>query len=425
MKDKDLKPRTGDGDRKKRKKKQQRRKGGKRFLIFLGTVVILLAALLAAAKFAWPEVDLLFFLPAPAHDFVNEDVLSNTTTTTTTEAPSTTTAPTPTAPPKPVGYYAPSEDFAFDRAAKGNLVGNILQGGKAWHDKSYIYHIVDGDGIYRFVPSTESYTKIYSCADNLSNLNIAGDYLYFTNDTDKKLYYLPKKGGDATAYADNIRTAYLYDGYIYYVTYSDIVGKLDLSDGTMMTLYSSPSNPVNLVGISLKRVYFVSTDSAGNSRFLTVDNAGTESPVAFREPAKEDAVKAPVLEDGFLYYYTKNEDGSYDLNRQKFGSDNVVTLVEGTAVADYAIVDMNSVFYAHREGETFYVKEMDMNSNDKLVRLKATGVNEENGLMVQHGGSYDFLIGYRAKTSSWIYYGSDMRTSSGLIMSFSDGKWAY
>lgn len=423
MSEKELKPRTSDGERKKRKKKQLRKKGSQRFLIVLGTVVLIVATVLVTAKIAWPEVDLLFFLPQPAHSFVHESVLSNTTTTTTTEPPVTepTTEPEP---PKPEGHYAPIEDFAFDSDAKGNLVGNILQGGKTWHDNKYIYHIVDGDGIYRFATGSETYEKVYSSADYLSNLNIEGDYLYFTNDTDKKLYYLNKNGKELTPMAENIKTAYLYDGFIYYVTYSDILGKLDVSDSSSVTLYSTSNNTIDLIGISLKRVYFVSRDTAGKCRFLTVDSEGATAPILFREDAPEDEVKAPMMEDGFLYYYTKNEDGSYDLNRQKFGSENVVTLVEGTTVPNYAIVDMNSLFYAHREGETFLAKEYNMNTGDRVVRLKAEKVAEDNTLMVQHGGSYDFIIGWRSD-KSWIYYASSMNTSSNLIMYFSDGAWAY
>ena len=423
MSEKQMKPRTTDADRKKRKKKQKRQSGGRKFLIFLGTVIVIVATVLVSAKIAWPDVDLLFFLPQPAHDYVHEDVLSNTTTTTTEPTVSETT--TEPEPPKPEGHYAPIEDFAFDRDAKGNLVGNILQGGKTWHDDKYIYHIVDCDGIYRFATGSETYAKVYSTADYLSNLNIKGDYLYFTNETDKKLYYLNKNGKEsAVAMADNIRTAYLYDDYLYTVSYSDILAKIKVADSSVTTLYSSPNNRIELVGISLKRVYFVSTDNTGGCRFMTVDNEGAEAPVLFRDNAPETEVKAPVLEDGFLYYYTQNEDGTYDLNRQKFGSENVVTLVQGTTEPDYAIVDMNSVFYAHREGETFYAKEYNMNSGDRVVRLKAEKVADDNSLMVQHGGSYDFIIGWRSE-KSWIYYGSSMQTSSNLIMYFSDGQWQY
>jgi len=424
MKETELKPRTGDGDRKKRQKKQQRKKGGKRFLIFLGTVIIIIATVLVSAKIAWPDVDLLFFLPQPAHDFVNEDVLSNTTTTTTTEPPVTETTTEPL-PPKPEGHYAPIEDFAFEQSAKGNLVGNILQGGKVWHDDKYIYHIVDCDGIYRFATGNETYAKVYSSPDYLSNLNIEGDYLYFTNDTDKKLYYLNKNGKELTAMADNIRTAYLYDGTIYYVTYSNILGTINTADSATQTLYSSPNNQIDLIGISLNRVYFVSKDSAGKCRFMTVETEGGKAPVLFRDDAPEDEVKAPMMEDGFLYYYSKNEDGTYNLNRQKFGSEDAVTMVEGTAVADYAIVDMNSLFYAHRDGTDFLAKEYNMNTGDKVVRLKVKDVDADNGLAYQHGGSYDFVIGWRGNKSRWTYVGSSMLTSSNLLMEFSDGKWAY
>ena len=422
MNEKDLKPRTGDGDRKKRKTKKQRKTGAKRLLIVLGTLIILAAALLISAKIAWPDVDLLFFLPETAHQLVHEELLSNTTTTTTEPVIETTTLPTTT---KPAGHYAPIEEFAFEQSKKGNLMGNLLQGGKAWHDNDYIYHIVDCDGIYRFYPGSETFYRLYASPDYLANLNVGEEYLYFTNQTDKKLYSVKKKDGkELTPLADNVKTAYLYDGIIYYITYSNLVCWLDTADGSSVTLYSSSSDEVRLVGISLTRVYFTATDSFGTCRFWTVDNEGEEKPVMFREVANQKELVAPVLEDGFLYYYTPNGDGSFDLQRQKFGSENTVTLVEGAAVASYAIVDLNSLFYAHRDGDTFIAKELNMNTGEKVVRLKANQVTDDNELMYQHGGSYDFIIGYR-NPKSWIYYGSCSQTSSNLIMYFSDGKWAY
>ena len=151
---------------------------GRTALLIIAGIVILLAAFVTADKFAWPDADLLFFLPEGAHQLVNEEVLGNTTTTTTEPTTVTTTAPTTTLP---AGHYAPIEEFALEKSKKGNLLGNILQGGKAWHDSEYIYHIVDGDGIYRFYPGTETFTRIYASADKLANLNITEKLLYFTD----------------------------------------------------------------------------------------------------------------------------------------------------------------------------------------------------------------------------------------------------
>ena len=211
MNESEFQPRRSDEERIKRNRKKKRKKNGRTALLIIAGIVILLAAFVTADKFAWPDADLLFFLPEGAHQLVNEEVLGNTTTTTTEPTTVTTTAPTTTLP---AGHYAPIEEFALEKSKKGNLLGNILQGGKAWHDSEYIYHIVDGDGIYRFYPGTETFTRIYASADKLANLNITEKLLYFTNETDKTLYSIKKDGSSQAAVAGNVKTAYIYDNLL-------------------------------------------------------------------------------------------------------------------------------------------------------------------------------------------------------------------
>ena len=421
MNESDFQPRQRDEARKKRNKKKMRGNGGRTALLIIAGIVVILTAFIIADKFAWPDADLLFFLPEGVHQTVNEQVLGNTTTTTTEAATVTTTAPTTTLP---AGHYAPIEDFAFEQKKKGNLLGNILQGGKAWHDSEYIYHIVDCDGIYRFYPGTETFTRIYASPDYLANLNVTDKLLYFTNETDKKLYSIDKNGKSPTVVAENVKTAYIYDNILYYVTYSNLLCKMDLSDGSSQTLYTSQRDEVKLVGISLKRVYFITVDGYGTQRFFTVDNAGSEKPEFFRTVQNVKELLYPVMEDGFLYYYLPNEDGTYNLIRQKFGSEQTVTLVKSAGAANYAVVELNRLFYAHLEGDTYYVKEMNMNDNSKLVRLKADSAAADNSLLLQHGGTYDFIIGYR-NDKSWIYFASCSSTSANRVMYFKDGRWSY
>ena len=210
----------------------------------------------------------------------------------------------------------------------------------------------------------------------------------------------------------------------YYVTYSGLLCKMDLSDGVSQTLYTSQRDEIKLVGISLKRVYFLTADSYGTQRFFTVDNEGAEKPVFFRTVANVNELMYPVMEDGFLYYYLPNEDGTYNLIRQKFGSENTVTLVKSAGAANYAVVDMNRLFYVHFEGNTFMLKEMNMNNEAKKIMLKVSGAAADNSLLVQHGGTYDFIIGNR-NADTRVYLSSCSSTSANRVMSFKDGKWSY
>ena len=305
---------SADEERLKRRKKRAKTKKRKKVLIIIGVVVLAIAALAVALK---P------YIPEKAYTFVNEEILGNTTTTEPTTV--TTTELTTT---KPEGHYLPIEEFAFEQGKKGNLLGNVLAGGKAWHDDTYIYHIVDGDGIYRFYPADETYTRIYQSASYLANLNISDTHIYFTNESDKKLYSLKKGESTASAIADDVKTAYLYDSTVYYVTNAGALCVMNADGKGAKTLFATSSGEeVSLVGISLGRVYFTAKDSYGTLRFWTVDKDGKEEKVMFREVENAKEFISPVLEDGFLYYYTPNDDGSFDLHRQKFGSENVMHFV--------------------------------------------------------------------------------------------------
>ena len=410
-----------DEERLRRIKKRKRKKARKNALMIFSFIIIALAAFVITVKILKPDVTVKSFLPEKTYNYINENVLKNTTTTET--EPTQTTEATTT---KPAGRYLPIEEFAFDKDKKGNLLGNVLAGGKAWHDDTYIYHIIDGDGIYRFYPSDETFTRIYQSGAYLSNLNINDTHLFFTNDSDKKLYTLKKGESTATPIAENIKTAYLYDSTLYCVTYAGGVTVMSTDGSGAKTLYSSSGEEVQLVGISLGRVYFTAKDSYGTLRFWTIDKEGKEEKVMFREVANVKDFISPVLEDGFLYYYTPNSDGTFDLHRQKFGSENVVDLIEGAAVSQYAIVENQRLFYAHRDGSQFIVKEMNMNNGEKRVLLKSDNVTDDNSLIFQHGGTYDFIIGYR-NAKSWVCFASCVNTSSENVMHFvfDEGKWTY
>ncbi|MCR5207086.1 MAG: DUF5050 domain-containing protein, partial [Eubacterium sp.] len=303
-----------------RAKKKKKGSVGKTILLFIGMVAVALAAFIITIKVISPDFDLMSLVPKKVLSVVS--VTSEPETVSTTVTTTVTTTEKPAA--EPLGYL-PIEEFKTDDSKKGNQLGNILNGGLVGSDLTYIYHIVNGDGIYRFNPSTEGYTRIYKTADRLSSLNLRGDYLYYVNNRDKKLYRLQKTSQKAEPLAEKVRHAYVYDNRVFYVTTDNRLCVMNFDKLREKTLYNSVDEKMTLTGVSLKRVFFT-LDGISDIKFMSVDIKGKEKAREFRASAPLDEIKSPVLVNGFLYFYELCEDGSYALIRQKYGSENTVTL---------------------------------------------------------------------------------------------------
>jgi hypothetical protein len=403
-----------DDYRLKRAKKRKRKKVSKAILTVLGIIIIALAVFVITIKIASPDFDFSVFVPEQAVEYVKEDVLGQTTTT---EPTTVTTTATTTLPD--VMDYLPSEDFAFNTSVQGNFVGNLLNGGKVSTDMTYIYHIVDGEGIYRFYPSTEAYDLVYGTKDKLSCLNLRGDFLYYVNDTDNNLYKLQKGTSAPKQIAQNVRFVYVYDSSVYYVTTDNKLCIMDVKELSPLTLYNSADKELTFVGISLDRVFFTVEDEYNNVvQYRSVDIKAGDDSIRFRDDTPIGQIISPVMENGFLYYYATDDNGNVDLCRQKFGSQKVITIVKDVNVTRYATVDSNRLYYADIKDGSYRMHEVNMNSNNDRVLLSAKSDNNDS-CVFQHGGEYDFIIGDDVYKASCIY------TSSTNTMLFSKSKWKY
>ncbi len=400
----------------KKKKKSKFKSFVKSIFILFGMLIIGLGAFIFTIKMINPNYDLLLLVPDSVETYVKEDVLGITTTTTTTTTRRTTTTTT-------IKYqdYEDSSEFDFESGAQGNNLGNILgeNTGKVCIDSSYIYHIVDGKGIYRFAPSSETYSLYYKTTDKLTSLNLRGDYLYFVNNSDNNLYRLQKGSSKAENIATNVKFAYVYDETVYYVTNNNKVCVMNTEDlESKIIYYTSDENEVTFVGISLNRVYFTVYNSVDTVEYVVIDNDGKNKGY-FRVSTNDTDIVNMQLENGYFYYYELQDDGSYDLIRQKFGSEKTVTLVSDSTTTDYVIVDKNKVFYKEFKDSNLKLKELNMNSNDVKTMVTVKDVNSSSEYIIQHGGEYDFIIG------DDIYRASSMYTSSNNVMNFKSSKWSY
>ncbi len=416
--------------RKKRQKKRKRKKFLKGFFATIAILVVAVAAFLITVKLCKPDFDLKSLLPQKQTEqviaFVNEDILGKTTTTTTTTTTEKTTVTT-TKPPK---YdYDEFSEFAFDTSLLGNQIGNLLNAsqGAVTFSTYYIYYSIENDGFYRFEPVSEAYAAMNTDSYNFKYLNVLGDYIYLINMKENILYKSQITGGDMVKVAKDVRFAYLYNDKLFTVGTDESVSVISTEDFTATKLYTpTAGKTVSLAGISLSRVFIVEHDAAVNSdSYIAVNFTDPKDVRHFRDKTPSDEIMCLEIECGFMYYFQKQDDDSYNLVRQKFGSEQIVTLVENCTMIDYPVVYANRLYYLDKAKGSTYAMEYNMNSGETLTMVRASSMGADDTIGIGYGYQYVFLFG--KKNGENFYRGSCIYTSSSKdnTIVFYNGKWYY
>lgn len=412
--------------RKTRKKQKKKKQAGKTILIFISLLIIAVAAFLITMKVIDPDFKIASLIPQEKAQqvvaFVREDILKQTTTTTTT---TTTTKPTTT---RPENYdYTSFDEFAFDTSKQGNQVGNLLNksNGTVTYSSSYIYYSIAGKGLYRFEPNSETYKALIVNNYNFNCLNVLGDYIYMVDTDSHKLKKAQIVGGDTVNVADNIDFAYLYDDKIYYIGTDNTVGYINTGSMKSTVLYQAEAGKkVRFTGISLSRIFFTTYDEVSKYyEYITININDKSDRRYFMNDSRNDEIINIQLECGYFYYYRKQIDGSYNLCRQKFGSKQIVTLIENCSVTDYPVVYANRLYYTAGKGSQIQAREYNMNSKADKLMVYASDLNDTSSVGVGYGYQYVFLFG----SGQGLYKGSCIYTSSsrGNTITFKNGKWQY
>lgn len=413
-------------ERKKRNRKGKRKQAWKNFLIFLSILILAVAAFLITMKVCDPDFKISGLIPQDkvqqAAVFIKEDILKQTTTEAVTQ---TTSKPTTT---KPENYdYTSFDDFAFDTSLQGNQTGNLLNRSKGavTYSSSYIYYSIAGEGLYRFEPNSETYKKLVGGNYNFICLNVLGDYIYMIDADSHTLKKAQIVGGDTVNIAQDIDFAYLYNDRIYYVGTDSSVGFINTSDSEKTLLYKAESGKkVSFTGISLSRIFFTVYDEVSDYyEYITVAADDKSDRRYFKDDTNGDDIINIQLECGYFYYYKKQSDDTYDLCRQKFGSEQIVTLLEDCSITDYPVVYANRLYYSAIDGSTIQAREYNMNSKDDKLIVYTYNPDDFNSIGVAYGYQYVFLFG----SSQELYRGSCIYTSASKenAVYFKDGKWQY
>lgn len=414
--------------RKKRRRARSFRKFRKNFLIVVSILVVAFAAFIVTMKLCNPQWEIKSIIPEKeikqAVAYVKEDILNITTTT---SAP--TTKPTTTRPPN---YdYVDFSDFAFDTSLQGNQMGNLLNNtkGAVTYNSSYIYFSVENDGLYRFEPQSETSAVLITGGRNLKYLNILGETIYFVDTESNKLEKASVSGKNEKTVAENISFAYLYNDKIYFIGTDNTVGYISTNNQKKTVLYTCQANKeLNFVGISLSRIFFTEYDSQTKTcQYKTVSVTDSKDVQYFRDDTRDNAVKNLQLEGGYFYFYEKQQDLSYNLIRQKFGSEKTVKLLENCNLSDYPVIYKNRLYYTNKSGDNIQGRELNMNSMETKNMLTVYDTDSSAQIGVGYGYQYVFLIGTKDENGSKAYSASCIYTSSSTdnIIEFSSGSWHY
>ncbi len=414
--------------RKKRNKKNKTRKAGKVFLAVIAVIVLCAAAFLITLKVCIPDFQIKSIVPEDKVQevvrFVKEDVFKQTTTTTTTTAKPTTTRP-------PNYDYVEFDDFAFDTSLQGNQVGNLLNKtkGTVTFSAAYDYFSILGDGIYRFEPNNETNAKVRNGKLNAKYLNVLGDYIYYVDADTGKLMRSNNIGGNDTEIADNIAFAYLYSDKLYFIGTDNTAGYITTKDFKKTVLYSAPSyKKLNFVGISLSRIFFTEYEETTNEyKYITVSLTDKSDKQFFMDETVGDSIINLQLEGGYFYYYQKQDNGFFNLIRQKFGSEKTVVLLEGCSLTDYPVIYANRLYYTQLTDGYVLARELNMNSMESKTMLFASDADKTADIGVGFGYQYIFLSGKPNSQSERVCRASSIYTSSSNqnTISFSNGAWSY
>lgn len=412
-------------ERSKRQKKRKKKKIGKSILIFISILVLGVAAFVITMKLCNPDMDLLQIIPVDsAVQYVKEDVLKQTTT-----LPETTTEEITTRPPN---YdYAESIDFTFDTSLQGNQVGNLLNNSKGavTFSSAYNYFSINNSGIYRFEPVEEVNANVRVDNSNYKYLNVLGDYIYYINTDTNKLIRSNVTGGEDKEIADNIAFIYLYSDKLFFVGTDNTVGFIKIDDFSKTVLYTAQSTKeLKFVGISLYRIFFTEFDTTTKTQqYITVSLKDSADKQFFRDDTNDNEILNMQLECGYMYYYQRQADNTYNLVRQKFGSTDIVTLLTNCTYTDYPSVVGNRVYYTELDGSTVKAMELNMNNKNTKVMLGMGGADASATAAVCYANSYTFLVGAVTSSGDVQYRASSIYTSSSNdnTIAFYDGAWHY
>lgn len=273
-------------------------------------------------------------------------------------------------------YYFNKVSFYKDESTTGNTSCNLLNGGLFCEadDTIYFANPYDENTLYTMNTDLGNIRKI--SGDNVSYLNVAGKYIFYTKRNDKKewdsdtflalsatgLYRMTTKGGNISKlYDDPTQVACLYGNNVYYQHYNKEKGlllysaKIDGSSDDM--LLEEPCAPY---AVDNDTIYYTGTEGDHDIHSVKTDGSGKQTLFSgnFTGLSKQG---------DYLYFLDMND--NYALKRILVSGGTIEPLISDH-VATYNVSPDGNKLYCQIDDGTYnglYVYDINNSSLDLLA----------------------------------------------------------
>lgn len=249
-----------------------------------------------------------------------------------------------------------------DPATTGNTSTNLLNGGLFTQSDGRIYFAnpYDQNTLYSMDMDLKKVKKVYR--DNVSYLNVAGDYIFYTRRNDKK-------GSEGNALL-SLSTTGLY--------------RLRTRGSSLGQLYRNPTQTVNLLG---NNVFYQHYDDKEGLQLFRIGIDGKEDTMLLNEGASPTAIINDTI------YYTG------------WDSDHNIHSMSTNGSGQRVICEGNFTGLSYSNGALYC---MDMDNDYTLCRLELDGSNLAH-LTQERIATYNI-----SEDGETIYYQLDNGTDNGL-----------
>lgn len=299
--------------------------------------------------------------------------------------------------------------FYDDPATTGNTSGNLLNGGLFTQsgDTIYFANPYDENALYSMNMDLKKIKKL--SRDNVSYLNAAGDYIFYTRRNDKKgddgnailsmsttgLYRINTKGnGLSQLFRNPTQTVNLFGNNLFYQHYDDKKGlqlfRIGIDGKKDTMLLDEGAAPT---AITNGMIYYTGMDSDHNIHSMDMNGSGTNVVL-------EGNYTGLSYSNGSLYFMDMNQ--NYALCQANPDGSDAVQLVQDRIATYNVSEDGNTIYYQLDNGTDNGLYSLDTNTGtQKLLRA----------------GNYNYLH----MISNYLFF-EEFDGSAAYVMELSSGQ---